>query len=106
MDLTKPYKLIGFGDIRGPKPYEFIGCRWAFEETKPGCFGGDFRAPSMARSRASISARTETPNLFMFVLFVFVVFLRRPLIYKARAETPQFTRRALANKARAETPNS
>jgi hypothetical protein len=25
MDVTKPYKLIGFGDIHGPKPCEFMG---------------------------------------------------------------------------------
>jgi hypothetical protein len=25
MDVTKPYKFIWFGDIDGPKPYEFIG---------------------------------------------------------------------------------
>jgi hypothetical protein len=25
MDVTKPYNVIGFGDIDGPKPYEFIG---------------------------------------------------------------------------------
>ncbi len=25
MDGPKPYKFIGFGDIHGPKPYKFIG---------------------------------------------------------------------------------
>ncbi len=25
MDVTKPYKFIGFGDIHGPKHYKFIG---------------------------------------------------------------------------------
>ena len=25
MEVTKPYKFIGFGDINGPNPYEFIG---------------------------------------------------------------------------------
>ncbi len=29
MDVTKPYKFIWFGDIHGPKPYKFIGFRWA-----------------------------------------------------------------------------
>ncbi len=27
MAATKPYKLIWFGDIRGPKPYEIIEFR-------------------------------------------------------------------------------
>ncbi len=27
-DVTKPLHLIWFGDIRGPKPYKFIGLRW------------------------------------------------------------------------------
>ena len=35
MDVTKPYKFIGFGDIHGPKPYEFIGLRWAFISQTP-----------------------------------------------------------------------
>ncbi len=49
MDVTKPYKYIGFGDIHGPKtykstgfgdihgpkPYEFIGFRWAFTSQTP-----------------------------------------------------------------------
>ncbi len=25
MDVPKPYKFIGFGDIDGPTPYKFIG---------------------------------------------------------------------------------
>jgi hypothetical protein len=25
MDVTKPYKFMGFADTQGPKPYEFIG---------------------------------------------------------------------------------
>ena len=29
MDVT-PYKFIWCGDIYGPKPYQFIGSRWAF----------------------------------------------------------------------------
>ncbi len=28
MDVTKPYKCVWFGDIHGPKPYEFVGFRW------------------------------------------------------------------------------
>ena len=35
MDLTKPYKSIWFGDIHGPKPYKFIGFRWAFTSQTP-----------------------------------------------------------------------
>ncbi len=27
MDVTKPFKFNGFGDIDGPNPYEFIGSR-------------------------------------------------------------------------------
>jgi hypothetical protein len=27
MDVTKPYKFIGFGDIHSPKPYKLIGLR-------------------------------------------------------------------------------
>ncbi len=27
MDDTKKYEFISFGDIHGPKPYEFIGSR-------------------------------------------------------------------------------
>ncbi len=30
MDITKPYKFTGFGDIHGPKPSNSIGSRWAF----------------------------------------------------------------------------
>jgi hypothetical protein len=30
MNVTKTYTLLFFGDIHGPKPYEFIGFRWAF----------------------------------------------------------------------------
>ncbi len=29
MDATKPYEFIWFGGIHGPKPYKFIGFRWA-----------------------------------------------------------------------------
>ncbi len=35
MDVTKFYKLIGFGDIHGPKPYKFIGFGWAFISQTP-----------------------------------------------------------------------
>jgi hypothetical protein len=35
MDVTKPYKNIWFGDIHGPKPYKFIGLRWAFISQRP-----------------------------------------------------------------------
>ncbi len=35
MDLTKPYKFISFGDIHGPKPYQFMGVRWAFISQTP-----------------------------------------------------------------------
>jgi hypothetical protein len=31
MDVAKPYKFTWFGDIHGPKRYEFIGFRWAFQ---------------------------------------------------------------------------
>ncbi len=34
MDVTKPYKFIGFGGIYGPKPYKFIGFG-AMDVTKP-----------------------------------------------------------------------
>jgi hypothetical protein len=34
MDVTKPYKFIGFRDIHGPKPYKSIGFRWAFSTGK------------------------------------------------------------------------
>ncbi len=27
MDVTKSYKLMKFGDIHGPKPYDFVGSR-------------------------------------------------------------------------------
>ena len=35
MDVTKPYEFIWFGDIHGPKPYKFIGFRWAFISQTP-----------------------------------------------------------------------
>ncbi len=35
MDVTKPYEFIWFGDVHGPKPYEFIGLRWAFISQTP-----------------------------------------------------------------------
>ena len=35
MDVTKPYKFIWFSDIHGPKPYKFIGSRWAFISQTP-----------------------------------------------------------------------
>ncbi len=33
--VTKPYKVIWFGDIHGPKPYKFVGFRWAFISQTP-----------------------------------------------------------------------
>ncbi len=36
MDVTKPSEFKRFGDIHGPKPYEFIGFRWAYEGTGSG----------------------------------------------------------------------
>ncbi len=30
MDVTKPYKIAGLGDVHGPNPYEFRGFRWVF----------------------------------------------------------------------------
>ena len=35
MEVTKPYKFIGFGDIHGPGSYEFIRFRWAFISQTP-----------------------------------------------------------------------
>jgi hypothetical protein len=35
MDVTKTYEFIWFGDIHGPKPYKFIGLRWAFVSQTP-----------------------------------------------------------------------
>jgi hypothetical protein len=35
IDVTKPYKSIWFGDRHGPKPYEFIGFRWALISQTP-----------------------------------------------------------------------
>ncbi len=35
MDVTKSYKSIWFGDIHGPKPYEFTGFRWTFISQTP-----------------------------------------------------------------------
>jgi hypothetical protein len=35
MDVTKPYKFRWFGDIHGPKRYQFIGSRWAFISQTP-----------------------------------------------------------------------
>jgi hypothetical protein len=35
MDVTKPSKFRWFGDIHGPKPYEFIGSRWALISQTP-----------------------------------------------------------------------
>ncbi len=35
MGVTKPYKLKWFGDVQGPKPYNFIGFGWAFISQTP-----------------------------------------------------------------------
>ncbi len=35
MYVTKPSNFTWFGDINGPKPYEFIGFRWAFISQTP-----------------------------------------------------------------------
>ncbi len=35
MDASKPYKIIWFGDIHGPKTYKFIGFRCAFISQTP-----------------------------------------------------------------------
>jgi hypothetical protein len=35
MYATKAYKFIWFGDIHGPKPYQSIGCQWAFISQAP-----------------------------------------------------------------------
>ncbi len=39
IDVTKPYKFIGFGGIEVTKPYKFIGF-WGIEVTKPYKFIG------------------------------------------------------------------
>ncbi len=35
MHVTKPSELLWLGDLNGPKPYKFIGFRWAFMSQTP-----------------------------------------------------------------------
>ncbi len=35
MDVTKPYRFIWLGVVHSPKPYKFIGFRWAFISQTP-----------------------------------------------------------------------
>ncbi len=35
MDVTRPCKIRGFGDIHGPKPYKFIWFEFAFTSETP-----------------------------------------------------------------------
>ncbi len=35
MNVTKPYHFLWFGDIHGPKPYEFMKFRWALISQTP-----------------------------------------------------------------------
>ena len=53
MDVTKPYKLIWFGDIHGPMPYKFIGFRWAVMSQTP---VSDSRRTEGRRQRSVLSA--------------------------------------------------
>ncbi len=47
--ITKPFQFIAFGDLHGPKPYIFIGCRRALMsvDTLEGRWGRGGRSPGM-----------------------------------------------------------
>ncbi len=60
MDVTKPYRLIGFGDIHGPKPYEFI--RFAdIRDPKPYEFIGFGAATAAMTEHQVVSGRGQAP---------------------------------------------
>ncbi len=45
MDVTNQYNFTWFGDIHGPKPYKFIGFRWAFISQTPVAGGAAWQRP-------------------------------------------------------------
>ena len=65
MDVTKPYNVIWFCDIHGPKPYKFIGFGWAFiSQTPVASFktssregvGGDVQQRALPRDSLAIQS--------------------------------------------------
>ena len=62
MDVTKPYEIKGFGSVHGPKPYKFIGCRWAFISQTPVVFKLAPPGPSYADSYPMLRNSASGPE--------------------------------------------
>ena len=78
MDVTKPYKFIGFGAMEGTKPYKFKGFG-AIEVTKPNkcigfvtigiTWGVCWAAAPKIRGRSKHRARNPYPTPHMYIVW-------------------------------------